>query len=419
MKLWKNLSNRLDAVADVMAAKPCMQGCVGKTLLSIPRTPGNLITAVILAIGLLITIGRFGFGLGAVTNLDDNNPWGIWIAFDLLCGVALAAGGYVTSSACYLFGMKRYHSAVRPAILTAFLGYAFVVVALLYDVGQPWRLPYPLLVSQGTTSLLFEVGLCVGIYLTVLFIEWSPVGLEWLLGMKDAPCWLVRLRPRMHTIRKAVLCFTIPLTILGVVLSTMHQSSLGALFLIAPSKMHPLWYSPFMPVFFFISSMVAGLSMVIFEGTLSHKALHNKMDETHLREADGVVFGFGRAASFGHPHQGAGHHHGQRLALSRFRLRCVVRRRNGRLRAPARLPVRPRRARKEHHAHSCGVGVRRARHRRQPLQRVPRGLQLAAGQRGSLLPEHLGSVPVHFYRNSDRDGVPLRVLEDAGPVRTP
>ena len=297
MKLWKNLSNRLDAVADVMAAKPCMQGCVGKTLLSIPRTPGNLITAVILAIGLLITIGRFGFGLGAVTNLDDNNPWGIWIAFDLLCGVALAAGGYVTSSACYLFGMKRYHSAVRPAILTAFLGYAFVVVALLYDVGQPWRLPYPLLVSQGTTSLLFEVGLCVGIYLTVLFIEWSPVGLEWLLGMKDAPCWLVRLRPRMHTIRKAVLCFTIPLTILGVVLSTMHQSSLGALFLIAPSKMHPLWYSPFMPVFFFISSMVAGLSMVIFEGTLSHKALHNKMDETHLREADGVVFGFGRAAT--------------------------------------------------------------------------------------------------------------------------
>ena len=187
MKLWKNLSNRLDAVADAMAAKPCMQGCVGKTLLSIPRTPGNLITAVILAIGLLITIGRFGFGLGAVTNLDDNNPWGIWIAFDLLCGVALAAGGYVTSSACYLFGMKRYHSAVRPAILTAFLGYAFVVVALLYDVGQPWRLPYPLVVSQGTTSLLFEVGLCVGIYLTVLFIEWSPVGLEWLLGMKDAP----------------------------------------------------------------------------------------------------------------------------------------------------------------------------------------------------------------------------------------
>ena len=100
-----------------------------------------------------------------------------------------------------------------------------------------------------------------------------------LLGMKDAPCWLVRLRPRMHTIRKAVLCFTIPLTILGVVLSTMHQSSLGALFLIAPSKMHPLWYSPFMPVFFFISSMVAGLSMVIFEGDVYKRQFQQDVRE--------------------------------------------------------------------------------------------------------------------------------------------
>ena len=287
MKLWKNLSNRLDAVADVMAAKPCMQGCVGKTLLSIPRTPGNLITAVILAIGLLITIGRFGFGLGAVTNLDDNNPWGIWIAFDLLCGVALAAGGYVTSSACYLFGMKRYHSAVRPAVTTAFLGYAFVVFALLYDLGHPLRLPY-MFFFPGTTSVLFEVGLCVATYLTVLFIEFSVAPMEWLA------CKF----PFLKKWRKVVVRCTIILTIFGVCLSTLHQSSLGALFLIAPSKMHPLWYSPFMPVFFFISSMVAGLSMVIFEGTLSHKALHNKMDETHLREADGVVFGFGRAASF-------------------------------------------------------------------------------------------------------------------------
>ena len=261
------------------------------------RRPGNMITAVILVVGFVLTFIRFTQGIGSITNLSDTQPWGMWIGFDLLCGVCLAAGGYFTTVACYVMGMKHFHSAVRPAVTTAFLGYAFVVFALLYDLGHPLRLPY-MFFFPGTTSVLFEVGLCVGIYLTVLFIEWSPVGLEWLLGMKDAPCWLVRLRPRMHTIRKAVLCFTIPLTILGVVLSTMHQSSLGALFLIAPSKMHPLWYSPFMPVFFFISSMVAGLSMVIFEGTLSHKALHNKMDETHLREADGVVFGFGRAASF-------------------------------------------------------------------------------------------------------------------------
>ena len=143
MAFWNSLSAWLEKKAERLAAHPRMQGRLGKLVLAIPPTPGNALTAILIAIGLLITIGRFGFGIGAVTNLDDNNPWGIWIAFDLLCGVALAAGGYVTSSACYLFGLKRFHSAVRPAIATAFLGYFFVVVALLYDVGQPWRLPYP------------------------------------------------------------------------------------------------------------------------------------------------------------------------------------------------------------------------------------------------------------------------------------
>ena len=142
-----------------------------RQITSLPRTPGNIATLVIFAFGALITIMRFTLGIDSVSNLDDNNPWGIWIGFDLMCGVALAAGGYTCSSACYLLGFKRYHSAVRPAITTAFLGYLFVVIALLYDVGQPWRLPYPLTVSFGTTSILFEVGLCVGIYLSVLFIE--------------------------------------------------------------------------------------------------------------------------------------------------------------------------------------------------------------------------------------------------------
>ena len=246
-------------------------------------TPGNIVTAIILLVGLYITVLRFTLGIGGVTALDDNNPWGIWISFDLLCGVVLAAGGYVTSSACYIFGLRHYHSAVRPAITTAFLGYAFVVFALHYDVGQPWRLVYPIFLSQGTTSILFEVGLCVFLYVTVLGIEFSPAACEW-LGWR-AP-------------RSIIMKLTMPLTILGVILSTMHQSSLGALYLIAPTKMHPLWYSSFLPVFFFISSMYAGLSMVIFEGTLAHKAMHHKMDETHLREAEGVVLGFGKAAAF-------------------------------------------------------------------------------------------------------------------------
>lgn len=246
-------------------------------------TPFNIISGIIVVIGLILTVLRFTGGLSAVTNLSDYNPWGIWIGFDLLVGVALAAGGYVTSAAVYLFGMKKYHSAVRPAILTGFLGYALVVLALHYDVGRPWRLPYPFIMQQGTTSLLFEVGACVALYLTVLFIEFTPVPMEW-LGFKRA--------------RNIVVKLTILLTIFGVVLSTLHQSSLGALFLIAPSKLHPLWYSSYLPVYFFVSSIIAGLSMVIFESTLSHRFFKYKMDEDHLAEKDTVALGFGKAAAF-------------------------------------------------------------------------------------------------------------------------
>lgn len=237
---------------------------------------------VILLLGLIVTGVRFFGGLGAATNLSNYQAWGLWIGFDLLCGVALAAGGFVTSAAVYLFGMKKYHSAVRPAILTAFIGYALVVVALSYDVGRPWRLPYPFIVSQGTTSLLFEVGACVALYLTVLFIEWTPAPLEW-LGFRRIRNWVVGL--------------TIGLTIFGVILSTLHQSSLGSLFLIAQSKIHPLWYSKYLPVFFFISAVFAGLSMVILESTLAHRWFHDQMDQTHLDEKEGVALGFAKAAS--------------------------------------------------------------------------------------------------------------------------
>ncbi len=245
-------------------------------------TPFNVVAGLIVVLGLIVTGLRFTKGLGTVTNLSDYNPWGIWIGFDLLVGVALAAGGYVTSAAVYIFGFKKYHSAVRPAILTGFLGYALVVLALHYDVGQPWRLPYPFIMQPGTTSLLFEVADCVALYLTVLFLEFSPAALEW-LGLQRLRKYIVRL--------------TMVLTIFGVILSTLHQSSLGALFLIAPSKLHPLWYSSYIPIYFFITSIIAGLSMVIFEGTLSHRYFADKMDETHLQEKDDIVLGFGKAAS--------------------------------------------------------------------------------------------------------------------------
>lgn len=247
-------------------------------------TPFNVIAGIIVVIGVVLTILRFTKGLGSVTNLSNTQPWGLWIGFDLMCGVALAAGGYTTSAACYIFGMKKFHSAVRPAILTGFLGYATVLVSLLYDVGRPDRLlmAYPFIVQQGTTSLLFEVGLCVLLYLTVLFLEFTPIPLEW-LGMRK--------------LRNLMVKITMVLTIFGVVLSTLHQSSLGALFLIAPSKLHPLWYSPYIAVFFFVSSIVAGLAMVIFEGSLSHKTFHSKMDKTYLTEHEPLVFSYAKAAA--------------------------------------------------------------------------------------------------------------------------
>ncbi len=246
-------------------------------------TPFNIVTGIIVLFGIVLTGIRFTGGLAAVSNLSDYNPWGIWIGFDLLAGVALAAGGFVTSAAVYIFGMKKYHSAVRPAILTGFLGYALVVVALNYDVGRPWRLPYPFIIQQGTTSVLFEVGICVCLYLIVLFLEFSPAALEW-LGMK-------KLRNLIHRL-------TLVLTIFGVILSTLHQSSLGALFLIAPSKLHPLWYSTYLPVYFFVTAIIAGLSMVIFEGALCHHVFEHKLDEEHKQAKDQVALGFAKAASW-------------------------------------------------------------------------------------------------------------------------
>ncbi len=246
-------------------------------------SPFNIIAGAIILVGLWLSYLRFTGGLGAVTNLDQNTAWGFWIGFDLLCGVALAAGGYTTAAAVEVFGMKKFHAALRPALLTGFLGYSMVVVALLYDVGRPWRLPYPFVLSPGPTSVLFEVGACVMLYLIVLFLEFSPMALEW-LGEKK--------------LRRVLVRMTLLLTIFGITLSTLHQSSLGALFLIVPSKLHPLWYSSYLPVFFFVSSVAAGLSMVIFEGTLAHRGFADKMDEEHKRTADGVVLGFGKAAAF-------------------------------------------------------------------------------------------------------------------------
>jgi len=244
-------------------------------------TPFDLIAGLILAVGIPVIIYRFAFGLGAATNLTQETPWGIWIGFDMLCGVALAAGGFSIASTVYIFGLKDFHPIVRPAVLTAFLGYLFAVLGLMCDLGRPWNLPIPMIYSFGTTSVMFEVGWCVMLYTTVLALEFSPALFEW-LGIGEG-------------IRRLIVKATIGLTVAAVLLSTLHQSSLGALFLMAPTKIHPLWYSPFIPAYFFISAIGAGLSMVIVESSLSHRAFQGRAD--HEVNLDRVAIGLARAAA--------------------------------------------------------------------------------------------------------------------------
>lgn len=244
--------------------------------------PFDAIAGLIVVTGLTVIAYRFVFGLGAATNLSQTNPWGIWIGIDVMSGVALAAGGYTIACTVYLFGLRQYQPVLRPAVLTGFLGYFFVVLGLLVDLGRPWRIPYPVVYSHGVTSVMFEVAWCVFLYLTVLFLEFCPAVLEW-LGWKSARRWAGKL--------------TIPLVAFGVVLSTLHQSALGSLFLVAPTKIHPLWYSPFIPVYFFISSIVAGLSMVIVESSLSHKIFRDQLDPSRHVDMDKITLGLGKAAS--------------------------------------------------------------------------------------------------------------------------
>jgi len=220
------------------------------------------VLVLILAAGSYSAGLRFFKGLGAATNLSDQFPWGLWIGFDVLCGVGLAAGGFTLAAIVYVFHLERFRPVLRPSILTAFLGYGLVAVALLFDLGKPYNIWHPL-VMWNPHSVMFEVAWCVMLYLTVLALEFSPAVLE---------------RFHLHKPLRVIKAVTIPLVIAGVMLSTLHQSSLGSLFLIVPTKLHPYWYSPLLPLFFFISAVSVGLAMVIFESNLSSRAFGREIE---------------------------------------------------------------------------------------------------------------------------------------------
>ena len=231
--------------------------------LEVPRfTFWRGVLLVILALGTYATVIRFFKGLAASTNLSDAFPWGLWIGFDVLCGVALAAGGFTISATVYIFNLEKFRPIVRPAILTAFLGYFLVVVALMFDLGRPWNIWHPL-VMWNPHSVMFEVGWCVTLYTTVLALEFSPIVFE-----------RFKMTKTLH-----VLHAVMPLlVILGVLLSTLHQSSLGSFYLIVPTKLHALWYSPLIPLYFFLTALTLGCAMTIVESFLSHRAFGKQLE---------------------------------------------------------------------------------------------------------------------------------------------
>jgi Ni/Fe-hydrogenase subunit HybB-like protein len=232
----------------------------------------RVIFVAILLSGMAGLYVRFVYGLGGATNLSDSFPWGLWKGFNVVAGIGLGAGGFTVAATVHVFNLKRYRPILRIALLTALLGYSFMAVALAIDIGRPYRIWHPV-VMWGEHSVLFEVAWCVILYLNVLALELAPAVCE---------------RFGWRKLLRAVSAISAPVVICGVILSTLHQSSLGSLFLILPEKLYPLWYTPLLPVFFFVSAICAGLAMVIIASWQGNRALGKRLEPP-------VLEGLGRA----------------------------------------------------------------------------------------------------------------------------
>ena len=243
-------------------------------------TPFNIISVPIIITGLVLIIIRFAFGLGATTNLTQEFPWGVWIGFDVVVGVAFAAGGYVLAFMVYVLGMEKYRPVLRATVLNSFLAYVFYAGAIMLDIGRWWNGVNAFLGREfGVSSVMFIVAWHFLLYMLTLALEVSPVVAEW-LGMKR--------------LRKTLGGLTLGAVVFGVMLSIHHQSGLGALFTMAKAKIHPLWYSEFIPVLFFVSSVYSGLSLVIFEGAISHKVFGHQISEENHHAYPDILAGLAR-----------------------------------------------------------------------------------------------------------------------------
>ncbi|MFC1785089.1 NrfD/PsrC family molybdoenzyme membrane anchor subunit [Candidatus Neomarinimicrobiota bacterium] len=246
-------------------------------------TPFNIISVPVIILGIVLIIIRFWKGLGSITNLDQEFPWGLWIGFDVVTGVAFAGGAYVLTFMVYILRLEKYHSIVRITVLNGFLAYLFYAGALLLDLGRPWNVVNPIIGNSfGVSSVLFLVAWHFMLYMLAELIEFSPAIAEWL---------------GLDRLRKILKSLTIGAVIFGITLSTLHQSGLGALFLMASDKIHPLWYSESIPVLFFISSIFAGLSMVIFEGSISHKVFSDHLSSDDHKNYDGIILGLAKVCA--------------------------------------------------------------------------------------------------------------------------
>ncbi len=282
---------------------------------------GTGLLVLVAVFGFALALYRFAVGIGGVSNLNQGYPWGFWIGFDVLAGIALAAGGFVVAGLMHMFGGEKYQPLVRPTILTAFLGYLLFILALMVDLGRPWTI-WHMTIYWHHESPMFEVGWCVMMYTTILFLEFLPVVFEryrldslyaawrnvapWIaisllvlfaIALTHSLPWVLAIAavlvgfellvrvgviyrdPRMPTM----------LLMAGIMFSVLHQSSLGSLFLIVPHKLNHIWYSPILPVLFFFSAVAAGVAMVIVESTLSARHFGRHVEVELLSDVGHVL----------------------------------------------------------------------------------------------------------------------------------